>query len=85
MDQTVTLAGIEWQQLLAILCNGTGPGISWATTNPLVMKVGGQLQQQTAGAQRGLGPLQNAAQEAHLPGDGLDLDPPAPRRGQPRQ
>lgn len=73
MDQTVVLADIEWQQLLAILCNGTGLGISWATTNPLVMKIGSQLQ-----AQQGQAPGHSAGMRGD--GQALDLDPPQTRR-----
>lgn len=76
MDQTVVLADIEWQQLLAILCNGTGPGISWATTNPLVMKIGQQLQAQS----------QAPGHPSGMRGDGLALDPePSQTRRAARQ
>lgn len=47
MEQVVSLADVEWQQLLAIVCNAQGPGINWAVVNPLVMKLGEQLRMQT--------------------------------------
>ena len=48
MEQTVTMEASEWQSVLAVMCNAQGPGITWATTNPLIMKLGAQLQAQTA-------------------------------------
>ena len=37
----------EWNQLLFILANAEGKGINWSTTNPLVMKIGEQLNAQS--------------------------------------
>lgn len=70
-DQTVVLEQNEWQQTLAILCNAQGPGINWQVVNPLVMKIGQQLQAQTPAA--GIGPSPYANQS--LPGNGLDPEP----------
>jgi hypothetical protein len=67
MDQTVVMSEMEWQQLLVVLCNGTGPGISWGMTNPLVMKIGEQLRQQT--------PQQPVFGQTQRP-NGPDVDPP---------
>jgi hypothetical protein len=40
---TVDLDPEEWQRVLAVLAQGP-----WATVNPLIMKIGQQLQSQTA-------------------------------------
>ena len=51
-DQTVVLERGEWNSLLAVLANAQGPGVSWAVVNPLVMKLGQQLQAQEPGRGR---------------------------------
>ena len=38
--QTVSLEAAEWQQLMAILATAQGPGITWATVNPPLMRLG---------------------------------------------
>jgi hypothetical protein len=76
-DQSVTLADVEWQQALVVLCNATGPGINWSMVNPLIMKIGEQLRAQTPGA--GLGPSQ--AQTVRP--NGPDVDPPPYEADQP--
>ena len=67
MDQSVTLAEHEWQQLFAILANAQGQGITWAMVNPLLMKLGQQLQTQ-----------QGQATQTVQRGDGLDHDSQTP-------
>lgn len=42
----VELSEQEWQQLLFVLGNAEGKGINWSLTNPLLMKIGQQLQAQ---------------------------------------
>ena len=42
----VELSDAEWQQLLNIL--GTTKEHAWVVTNPLLMKIGGQLQMKQA-------------------------------------
>lgn len=74
-DQQVVLADVEWQQLLAIVCNAQGPGINWAVVNPLVMKLGEQLRAQTLTPQ----PMQNPYDNQIRP-NGLDEDEPVVRR-----
>ena len=70
-DQTVTLTDAEWNQLTAILANATGYLV--------LTKLFNQLQAQT-----GMTGASLAAQQA-MPGDGLDLEPPAqPVRRVPR-
>lgn len=44
--QTVTLEPADWNQLLAVLANAQGPGLTWAVINPLIMKLGEQLRTQ---------------------------------------
>lgn len=44
--QTVTLEPADWNQLLAVLANAQGPGLTWAVINPLIMKLGEQLRLQ---------------------------------------
>lgn len=65
MDQTVVLADIEWTQLMAIIANAQGAGITWGVVNPLLMKLGAQLQAQVQGQAQ-------QAQTPIVPGDGLD-------------
>ena len=78
MQQTATLEDTEWSQLMAILANAQGSGITWAMVNPLLMKLGQQLQAQ-----------QGQATQMVQRGDGLDHDSQTPdlpdhirRRGQ---
>lgn len=59
--QTVKLEAAEWTQLMTILANSQG--FAWSVTNPLLMKIGQQLQPQQAGQEP---PLRQ--------GDGLDLE-----------
>jgi hypothetical protein len=61
-DQTVTLNNTEWTQLLAVLAMAQGPGISWQTINPLVMRIGEQLRQQSPEAGLGTPPGSNPSQ-----------------------
>jgi hypothetical protein len=51
---TLDLDNQECGQLMAILANAEGKNITWANINPLLMKIGEQLRQQTlsAGAPR---------------------------------
>lgn len=72
MDQTVTLTDTEWAQLMAVLANATGPGITWAAVNPLLMRLGEQLRAQAQGTAAGL--------PAMSQGDGLDPDPSVRRQ-----
>lgn len=74
MDQTVTLTDTEWTQVLNVLANSQG--FAWAITNPLLMKIGGQLQGQAEFSSQ---------PPAHAPGvivrgDGVDPDQPPRRR-----
>jgi hypothetical protein len=79
-DQSVTLADVEWQQALVVLCNATGPGINWSMVNPLIMKIGEQLRAQTApNAGPAFGALTPAAQRPNGP----DADPPPYEADQP--
>ena len=48
--QTIALEPGEWAQVMNVLANTTGFG--WAIVNPLLMKIGQQLQAQQAGAQQ---------------------------------
>jgi hypothetical protein len=41
MKESVTLETEQWNQLMNIL---TSVNMAWATTNPLIMSIGGQLQ-----------------------------------------
>lgn len=72
-EQVVSMDPQEWQQVLAVMCNAQGPGITWAITNPLIMKLGQQLQAQTPAA--GVGPSPYANQSLPAPGNGLDPEP----------
>lgn len=65
-DQTVTLERNEWQQVMNIL--GTTKDHPWVVTNPLLMKIGGQLQLQDPQAQ----PLPSNFPQPQVPGDGFD-------------
>ena len=64
-DQTITMDAAEWQQMLFVLANAQGQGITWAVTNPLLMKLGEQLQKQQPG------------QNIQARPNGPDLNPPA--------
>ena len=71
MKQTVTLEDQEWQGLINVLANATNS--PWVVTNPLLMKIGQQLQAQTQ-AQPG-GNLANQAnpnQGNLVPGNSQD-------------
>jgi hypothetical protein len=46
---SVDLNDQEWGQLMFVLANAEGKGITWAMVNPLLMKIGAQLQAQTIG------------------------------------
>lgn len=59
--QTVTMDQTEWGQLMAVLANAQGPGITWSVVNPLLMKLGEQLRVQAPG-------------QVVRPGNGLDPD-----------
>ena len=43
---SVELDESDWNQLLNVLWNASGPGISCGLTHPLVMKIGEQLRKQ---------------------------------------
>jgi hypothetical protein len=43
---SVELSDQDWGQLMFVLANAEGKGITWAMVNPLLMKIGGQLQTQ---------------------------------------
>lgn len=60
-DQAVTLDKLEWQAVLTVMGNAQGPGISWTMVNPLMMKIGQQLQAQEHAS-------------SHPMGDGHDSD-----------
>lgn len=82
MDQTVVMDDREWSQVMSVLANSNG--FAWAITNPLLMKMGAQLKDQTQ-----LSPQPpDHAPEIVTRANGLDLDPtpqPAPpRRSVPR-
>lgn len=66
-DQTVVLEKNEWQVLMNIL--GTTKEHPWVVTNPLLMKIGGQLQLQEPQAQPAM--PTNFPQPV-VPGDGFD-------------
>lgn len=51
--RTVALDEPEWQLLLFVLANAEGKGITWGIVNPLLMKIGAQLQVQQQGPQQG--------------------------------
>ena len=42
--QSVTLSEQEWQSLIGVVANAVGS--PWTVTNPLLMKIGQQLQEQ---------------------------------------
>lgn len=81
MDQTVTMPPADWQMLVTLLANAQGPGVSWATVNPLLQKLGEQLRVQEAGQpQRRFGPQPpNGLDEEELGMDVLSGNP-IPRR-----
>jgi hypothetical protein len=41
---TVDLSEQEWAQVMFVLANAEGKGITWAMVNPILMKIGQQLQ-----------------------------------------
>jgi hypothetical protein len=59
MTSTVELEDQEWQQVLAIIA--TAP---WRDANPLLMKIGNQLRQQTTAAPAGK-PIRTDGKEQH--------------------
>ena len=46
---TVDLTDQEWAQVMFVLANAEGKGITWGMVNPLLMKMGQQLQIKQAG------------------------------------
>jgi hypothetical protein len=60
---TVELSDQEWQQLINIL--GTTKEHAWVTTNPLLMKIGNQLQARQAPQQVGIAPEGNGKEVRH--------------------
>ena len=40
---TVDMTDQEWAQVMFVLANAEGKGITWGMVNPLLMKLGGQL------------------------------------------
>jgi hypothetical protein len=44
----------EWGQLMFILANAEGKGITWTMVNPLMMKVGDQLRVQASAKRYGI-------------------------------
>lgn len=63
-NQAVYLSEREWQAVMGLI--SLAP---WRDANPLLMKIGAQLQQQQAGAMAGPG-LQQAPQQAEPAGQG---------------
>ena len=49
--QTVSLEPQEWQSLLTVLAHAQGPGVTWVVINPLLMKIGQQLQDKQSSSQ----------------------------------
>jgi len=45
--KSVILTNEEFGQLMFVLANAEGKGITWAVVNPLLMKIGEQLRQQS--------------------------------------
>lgn len=74
-DQTVVLEKNEWQALMNIL--GTTKEHPWVVTNPLLMKIGGQLQAQEPQSQAPMPtdfpqPPTQSSNFSARPGDGFD-------------
>jgi len=68
---TIDLSDEDMQQLVLVLANASGPGISWAVTNGLLTKLQQQAQNSPLNAQ-----MDVKAKRRHVPpGDGLDLPP----------
>ena len=44
---SVELNEQKWGQVMFVLANAEGKGITWALTNPLLMEIGNQLREQT--------------------------------------
>ena len=68
-DQVVKLEKSEWQAVLQVLGTAQGPGINWNLVNPLLMRIGAQLQAQE--------PRTDLIPPLDFPnptGDGLDSD-----------
>jgi len=61
----VDLTDQEWGQLMFVLANAEGKGITWSMVNPLMMKIGDQLRVQ-ANAKRYTPPTEKA--------DGEDME-----------
>lgn len=70
----VELSDQEWGQLMFVLANAEGKGITWALTNPLLMKIGGQLQvqQQPIGAPR-QATVEETRADIRLDGNGQEV------------
>jgi len=69
----IDLSDEEMQQLVLVLANASGPGISWALTNGLLTKLQHQAQNSPLNAQMDV----KASRRRHVPpGDGLDLNLP---------
>jgi hypothetical protein len=58
---TIELSHTEFGQLMGVLANATGPNITWAIVNPLLMKIGEQLRMQ----QPPLNPNDGQGKETH--------------------
>lgn len=43
---SVNLNDEKWGQLMFVLANAEGKGVTWAIVNPLLMEIGGQLRAQ---------------------------------------
>lgn len=46
---SVTLDDVEWQYILNLMFQASGPGISMATTQPIVVKIAAQLPKPASG------------------------------------
>ena len=62
---SVELDNTDWQQVLAILWNASGPGISCGTTHALVMKIGEQLRQHQQGNSQQMPAAQEQLKPSH--------------------
>jgi hypothetical protein len=51
---SVALSNEKWGQLMFVLANAEGKGVTWALVNPLMMEIGEQLRQQTPSKQTGI-------------------------------
>jgi hypothetical protein len=50
---SVELSDQDWGQVMFVIANAEGKGITWAMVNPLLMSIGNQLRaQQPSGAPR---------------------------------